>query len=106
MQVREVAYLIHEERVVDDELAASLEQTEQARLAVGTLENVVFLDLNYWQPAALRIERVSCLGGLLFLDKQRIARGEPFISGDDFWKGLLSLSRSRPPRRAWDWGSA
>jgi hypothetical protein len=63
--------MIHE--VVDDELSASLEQVKQARLSVGTIENVILFDPHHWQPAALRIQRVTRPGGGLFLGEQFIA---------------------------------
>ena len=43
-----------EHEVVDDELAAALEQVEQARLAVRALEDVVLVDLDHRQLAGAR----------------------------------------------------
>ncbi len=63
--------------MVDDELAALIEQIEQARPAVRALEGVVLLDLDQRQPAALRGKGVARAGGLLFLEEEALARRLP-----------------------------
>jgi hypothetical protein len=69
--------------VVDDELAASLEQFEEARLAVRPVEDVVLFDSDHWQPASFRGQRVMrpCRG--LLFDKQLISRLLPLCACDD-----------------------
>src|SRR6201984_2225438 len=59
--------------VIDDELAASLEQSEEARLAVRSVEDVILFDSDHWQAAAFRGQRVvyPCRG--LLFDQQLIA---------------------------------
>src|SRR5205814_179236 len=100
VQVGEVADLVDEHRaavaarvlvrpeheVVDEQLPAPLEEVEQARLAGGTVEDVGLVDPDHWQPAALGRERVSCLGGVLFLGKERLPRCLPFRFRDDLGK--------------------
>ncbi len=56
--------------VIDDELAAAVEQVEQARLAVRALEHILLLDPDRRQPPALGCQSVSGPGGLLLLDEQ------------------------------------
>ena len=56
-----------EHEVVDDELAATIEQIEQARPAVRAFEPVVLVDPHHRQPAALCGQRVSRTGRCLFL---------------------------------------
>jgi hypothetical protein len=72
-----------EEGAVDDELAASLEQVEQAQPAVGALELVVLLDGEPGHAAALGGQRVSCPGQRLLLDEQLLAGGLPLLGSDD-----------------------
>jgi hypothetical protein len=66
--------------VADDQLAATLEQVEQARPPGRTLEDVVLVDLDHRQHAALGVERVAPAGQLLLLDEQRPAGGQPFLA--------------------------
>jgi hypothetical protein len=63
--------------VVDDELAAAVEQVEQAHLAVWTLEGVLLLDPDHRQPPALRCQRIPGPSGLLLFDQQRRVGGLP-----------------------------
>ena len=57
--------------VVDDELAAAVEQVEQAHLSVWPLEGVPLLDADHRQPPALGRQRVPGPSGLLLYDQQR-----------------------------------
>src|SRR5437763_384492 len=91
VQVREVADLVDEHRaavaarvlvrpeheVVEEQLTASLEEVGQARLSVRAVEDVVLVDPDSRQPAALGGERVACPGGFLFLGKKRVVRCLP-----------------------------
>ena len=92
MQVGEVADLVDEHRatvaarilvrpeheVVEEQLRATLEEVEQAGLAVGSLERVVLVDQHPWQAATLGGECVSRPGCFLFLGKERLACCLPF----------------------------
>ena len=51
-----------EEGAVDDQLAAAVEQVEQARLAVGPVERVVLLHRQPRHPPALGGQRVAARG--------------------------------------------
>jgi hypothetical protein len=72
--------------VVDDELAPSLEQVEQAGLAFRAVEDVVLVDPDHRQPAALGCQRISRPGGLLLLNEHLVARGLPLGFRNDSWK--------------------
>ncbi len=84
-----------EHEVIEEQLPAPLEQVEQPSLAVRPVEDVVLLDLEPRQPAALGGERVSCPGDFLFLGKERLTGCLPLRRGDDRWKvhRLLSIIR-------------
>jgi hypothetical protein len=71
---------------VDDELTASLEQVEQAR-PIRTLEEV---NPNPWQPTAPGGQGLSCPCDS-FSQASIFSRATPFISGDEFRKGLFVL---------------
>src|SRR5262249_35018606 len=62
---------------------------EKARLALGAVEDVLLLDLDHRQPAALCTERIPRPRRCLFLDEQRIPRRLPLSSRDDSWKSYL-----------------
>ena len=74
-----------EEEAVDDQLAATLEQVEQARRPVRALEAVVLLDRHPRHPAAFGGERVAGAGQLLLLDQHLLAGGLPLLRRDDRW---------------------
>jgi hypothetical protein len=59
-----------EHEVIDDQLATAIEQLEETSFAVGTLEDVMFVDLDHGQSTALRSQGVSCPRRRLFLDEQ------------------------------------
>jgi hypothetical protein len=54
-----------EERAVDEQLTATLEEVEQSRLAVRPVEHILLLHGRPWHPAALGGKRV--LGAHVFL---------------------------------------
>jgi hypothetical protein len=81
-----------EHEVVDDELATPLEQIDEARLAIRTVEKVLLVDLHHRQPAALGVQRVSLLGEFLFLGQKLLASSKPFFSGYYLRKIHHSLS--------------
>src|SRR5215216_2555194 len=64
-----------------DELAAPLEEVEQAGLAVRTLEDVLLLDPDHRQPAPFGVQRVPLPGEFLLLGQQFLAGSEPLVSG-------------------------
>ena len=64
--------------MVEDELSAAIEQIDQPRLAVRTLEDVALVDLDHGEPTALGRERVSCARMRLLLAEQLVASGLPF----------------------------
>jgi len=72
--------------VADDELPAPLEQVEQASLAVRTLEDVLLLDPDHRQPAALGVQLVLPPGELLLPGQQLLAGSKPLVSRHDFRK--------------------
>src|ERR671914_1727893 len=72
-----------EEEAVDDQLAAPLEQVEQACFPVRTLERVVLLDGQPGHPAALGGERVAGAGVLLLLDQHPLPSGLPLLRRHD-----------------------
>src|SRR3954451_11533804 len=71
------------EEAVDDELAAPVEQVEQACRAVRALEAVVLVDRHARHAAALGGERVARPGQLLLLGEQVGAGGLPLLRGHD-----------------------
>ena len=75
-----------EEEAVDDQLAAPVEQVEQARRPVRALEAVVLLDGHPRHPAPLGGERVAGAGELLLLHEQLLAGGLPLLGRDDRWR--------------------
>jgi hypothetical protein len=70
--------------VVDDELASSVEQIEQAQLPGRALEDILYVDLDSRQLTALSVQRVALAGEFLFFGKQLLAGDKPRISRDDF----------------------
>src|ERR1700726_3746961 len=69
--------------VIDDELAAPVEQVEQARRTIRPGEDVVLLDLDHRQGAATGVERVFRPAGFLLLGQQVLTCGQPLISWYD-----------------------
>jgi hypothetical protein len=71
------------EEAVDDQLAAAVEQVEQAGLAVGAFEPVLLFDRHPRHPAALGGQRISRARELLLLGQQLLVSGLPVLLGDD-----------------------
>jgi hypothetical protein len=101
--VQRLAFLPQPHEVVDDELKATLEQVQQTRFAVRTVEDVVFLDSHHRQPSTLGVQRVSRPGGGFFLGEQLLARNQPLGSRHDFWEfnvgrfhSAISFLREQP----------
>src|SRR5262249_28647999 len=73
-----------EERAVDDELAAPLEQVGQARPALGSVELIILVHRQQRHPPALRSQRVPGVGQLFLLYEKLLARGLPLSRRDDW----------------------
>src|SRR5258708_12569451 len=69
-RIRPARHIRREHEVVDDQLAAALEQIEQARFTAQPLEDVALVDPGHWQPSALCRQRASRPGGPLFPNEQ------------------------------------
>jgi hypothetical protein len=94
-----------EEGAVDDQLAAPLEQVEQAGRAVRALEAVLLLHRQPRHPPALGGQRVTVAGQLLLLHQQFEARGLPLLGRHDRGRLhvqvlLVSVVMGLPPRSA------
>ena len=63
--VQRLASFPQPHEMVDDELKATFEQVEQTRFSVGTFEDIVLLDPDHRQPAALGVQRVPATGEFL-----------------------------------------
>src|SRR5271154_3892601 len=68
----------HEVR--DDELTPPCKKPRQALSAAGSIEEVVFLDLDPRQFPAMAIDLVTLAGQKLFLGEQLVAGCQPFGS--------------------------
>src|SRR5262249_49253685 len=73
-----------EHEVVDDELAATTEKIGEGFLAGGRIEDVVLLDLEPRELAALPGDVVAQASQFLFFGEKFFARGHPFGGRDDF----------------------
>ena len=67
-----------EHEVVDDELAAPVEQVGERDLSLRRVEDVVLVDLDPGQLAPLRASSSRWRVSSFSLREQRLARGEPF----------------------------
>src|SRR5262249_5464897 len=65
------------EGAIDDQLPPAVEQVEQARLALGTVELVLLLHGQPRRPPTLGGQRVTGPGQLLLLHEQLLARSLP-----------------------------
>jgi hypothetical protein len=75
-----------EERAVDDQLPAALEELGQARPAVWAVELIGLLHRQPRHPPPLRGERVVRAGHFLLLHQQLLARLLPLLFGHDLWR--------------------
>src|SRR5215204_2915221 len=98
------------EGAVDDQLAAAVEQVEQAGRAIRAVELVLLLHGHPRHPATRGGERVAGPHVLLLLHEQVLPRGDPLLHRDDRWRFLQSFSsftyssttsNSRPQRARW-----
>jgi hypothetical protein len=74
-----------EHEVVDEQLAATLEQIERPDLPVGSVEAVVLSDLDHRQRAPSGADHIVVAGELLLTREQFSTRLEPLLTGDDLW---------------------
>src|SRR6266478_4977320 len=68
-----------EERAIDDQLTAALEQIEQAYLALGSVELVLLLHGQPRHPPAFGGQRITGAGQVLLLHEQLLARSLPLL---------------------------
>src|SRR5262245_55248339 len=91
-----------EHEVIDDELAASVEQIgERHAAAVGGFEDVVLLDLDPGQRAALFRQAVALARPGLLLGEKRAARLEPLLLRDNVMLAALSGHGDLLSMRKW-----
>src|SRR5580658_9953570 len=81
-----------EERAIDDQLRAALEQLEQASLALGSVELVLPVDSYPGHPPAFGRQRVTGAGQLLLLNQELLARSLPLL----LRYGWRCVDRDRP----------
>src|SRR5260370_4662864 len=79
-------------KMLDDQLAATVEEVSQHLRAVGSLEEVGLVDLDPRQFAAFGAQSVAQAGEFLFLRQMRLAGGQPLVSGNDPIVHLHSIS--------------
>ena len=77
--VRPAVHAGLEKGAVDDQLVPALEQVEQTRFALGSIELVLLLYGQPRHPPTLGGQRVTGAGQLLFLHQQLLARSFPFL---------------------------
>ncbi len=68
-----------EECAVGDQLTAALEQVEQARFALGSIELVLLLHGQPRHPPTLGGQRVTRAGQVLLLHEQLLPRSLPLL---------------------------
>src|ERR1700687_1320354 len=72
-----------EEGAIDDQLAAALEQIEQAYTALGSVELVLLVHSQPRHPPALGGQRVTGAGQGLLLREELLARSLPLVLRHD-----------------------
>src|SRR2546426_6668407 len=72
-----------EHEMIDDQLAASLEEVSERLLALRPVEHIRFFDLDPGQVAPLGTQLIAQPGEFLLLDQELLARGEPLVSRYD-----------------------
>jgi hypothetical protein len=93
--------------MIDDQLAAAVEELGERPFALGRIENVLLLDLHPRQRASLGSNEIAHAGECLLALEMRLACGKPLVSRHDAgvaWFGLGStsyastLDLTAPPR--------
>jgi hypothetical protein len=74
-----------EERTVNDQLRAALEQIEEAYLALRPVELVLLPQGQPRHPPTLGGQRVTGAGQGLLLHEELLARSLPFLRRHDWW---------------------
>src|SRR5277367_88336 len=74
-----------EEGAIDDQLAAALEQIEQAYLALGSVKLVLLLHGQPWHPPTLGGQRVTRAGQYLLFHEELLTRSLPFLRRHNRW---------------------
>src|SRR5450432_3468257 len=82
-------------KMVDDQLAASVEEVRKRRRAVRSVEGIWFFNSLPGQLTALTAQLIPQLAKLLLFKKQLFARCNPFTLRHD-----LVVSNSRPERHS------
>src|ERR1700722_467503 len=79
--------------MIDDDLAAAVEQFGEAEPTAWRIENVILVDPFPAKPAAFGGQRIKGARPRLFLDEQRRALLMPLLARNDAWRmhGLCSL---------------
>src|SRR5258708_8322760 len=72
-----------EECAIDDQVTAALEQSEQAYLALGSLELVLLVHSQPRHPPAFGSQRVTGAGQGLLLHQELLARSLPLLLRND-----------------------
>src|SRR5262245_65005103 len=83
-----------EHEVVDDELAASLEEVAEGFLAVRSLEQVGLVDPDPGQLAPLGAQAIAQMGQFLLLAQELLAGRKPLVARHDSRLAHLALSSS------------
>src|SRR5438093_2921412 len=73
-----------EHEMINNQLAASLEQIGQRLFSVWSVEEILLLDLDHRQFAPRRTKRVALATELLFSRQQILPRDQPFSFRYDF----------------------
>src|SRR5262249_23637854 len=84
-----------EEGAVNDQLTAALEQVEQTRLPVGSVELVLLLNGQPRHPPTLRSKRVTSMSQLLLFHQELPACGLPLLARYDRRRFHADKSPSR-----------
>jgi len=66
--------------VVDDQLAAAVEEVEQSDRSVRAFEGVVLSDLDHRQSAAVGVQRVALPRELLLPGQKLLAGSQPLLT--------------------------
>ena len=65
--------------MIEDQLTPALEQIEQAYFAIGSVKDILLVDRDHWQPAALRGERIERACHRFLFYQQFLPGGLPLI---------------------------
>src|SRR5437870_9401096 len=82
-----------EHEVIDDQMAAPVEEVGERLLAVRPRQHVGLFDLDPGQLAALSAQFIAQPGEFLLLDQVLLSRSEPLLSGNY----LMPLHLEPPP---------